>query len=577
MRPSVIGRIRAGAAAVTAAALLMLCAEANAQTRALRAPGPGEVRALLVGLDAYRHVRPLKGAVADAADIDNALRKMGVRDITKMTDDAVTRVSLLREMNSLLGRTRSGDFVILAIAGHGAQEPERVRGSQPDGMDNVFLLPAFNPKTSEGAREKILGQEFNHLIKQFEGRGARVMFVADTCYAGGLTREVDPRAGELSYRQVPRYTIAVDDLKPISTSRDAFLTELDFEKTAFLAAVDRYTKAPEVRIPGISGLRGALSYAVARAVEGRADSDGDGKITLQELFSNVRHLVYQLSDQRQNAVTLNSPNRKIATDVAFELTRAVTIVDPAPERPRPSTPAAVSAALPAPVAAAAAGTSVSPASPKPEDNVAAAVRIASLDGKGERLLSLAKREAPFVVVSPRENPDLIWDPKSHDVLAGGDVIAYGAKEADLPSIIDRAAAVRAFKAMAAKAPQAIRLRPNDKLHRSGSRIEIEISNVSGRSMVMFNIAGDGTVQTLYPVGSDPAVLKNATYRFPVQVREPFGSDQVVVITSDQRMSALEEVVRKLDRRRTAMQIVRMVERYGPADARVGSIGLFTAQ
>jgi hypothetical protein len=200
-----------------------------------------------------------------------------------------------------------------------------------------------------------------------------------------------------------------------------------------------------------------------------------------------------------------------------------------------------------------------------------------LDGKGGRLLSLAKREAPFVVVSPRDQPDLVWDPKSRDVLAGGDVIAYGAQEADLPSIIDRAAAVRAFKSMAAKAPQTIRLRPNDKLHRNGSRIEIEVSDVSGRSMVMFNIAGDGTVQTLYPVGSDPAVLKNATYRFPVQVREPFGSDQVVVITSDQRMSALEEVVRKLDRRRTAMQIVRMVERYGPADARVGSIGLFTAQ
>jgi hypothetical protein len=131
--------------------------------------------------------------------------------------------------------------------------------------------------------------------------------------------------------------------------------------------------------------------------------------------------------------------------------------------------------------------------------------------------------------------------------------------------------------MAAKAPQAIRLRPNDKLHRNGSRIEIEIADVGGRSMVMFNIAGDGTVQTLYPVGSDPAVLKNPTYRFPVQVREPFGSDQVVVITSDQRMSALEEVVRKLDRRRTAMQIVRMVERYGPPDARIGSIGLFTAR
>jgi hypothetical protein len=134
MRPSVFGRF--GASIAAGASLLLLCAQADAQTRTLRGPGSGEVRALVVGLDGYKHVRPLKGAVADALDVDNALRKMGVKDITKMTDDAVSRVSLLREMNNLLARTRAGDFVILAIAGHGAQEPERVRGSQPDGLEN---------------------------------------------------------------------------------------------------------------------------------------------------------------------------------------------------------------------------------------------------------------------------------------------------------------------------------------------------------------------------------------------------------------------------------------------------------
>jgi hypothetical protein len=563
-------RFRALGCAIALAA--MLPAAAAAQTRVLRGPDAGQVRALVVGLDAYRHVRPLKGAVADALDIDQALRRMGVRDITRMLDDQVDRAALLREINGLLARTQRGDFVILSIAGHGAQEPERVKGSQPDGQDKVFLLPGFDPKTAEGGREKILGQEFNHLIKQFEGRGARVMFVADTCYAGGLTREVDPRAAEMSYRQVPRYTLAIDDLKPISTSQDSFLTELDFEKSAFLAAVDRYTKAPEVHIPGIEGLRGALSYAIARAIEGRADTDGNGKVTLQELFANVRQVVYQLSDQRQNAVTLNAPSRKIESDVAFEVTRSVTVVDAAPPPAKPAAPTTVSASVaPAPTSEPAA------VAPTPAEPSIAPVRIASLDGQGSRLAGLAKREAPFVVVSPRDHPDLIWDPTSNDVIAGGDVIAYAAAQTDLPSILDRAAAVRAFKMMGAKAPQAIRLRPNDKLHHSGARIEVEVSDVSGRSMIMFNIAGDGTVQTLYPVGSDPAVLNTPSYRFPVQVREPFGADQVVVITSQQRMGALEQALRLLNQRRSAMQVFRMVERYGPADAKVGSIGLFTAQ
>lgn len=566
VRVPVLSRIGTSVAAL--AVMLFVYTGAAAQTKVLLGPGLGEVRALVVGIDAYRHVKPLKGAVADALDLDSALRRMGVRDITKLTDDQVDRASLLREIDRLLHRTRADDFVILSIAGHGAQEPERVRGSQPDGLDKVFLLPGFNPKTADGAREKLLGQEFNHLIKQLEGRGARVMFVADTCYAGGLTREIDPRAAEMSYRQVPRYVIAVEDLKPISTTADAFLTELDFEKTAFLAAVDRYTKAPEVRIPGIPGLRGALTYAVARAVEGGADADGDGKVTLKELFSNIRQVVYQLSDERQNAVTLNSPNRKLDADVAFQISRAVTMVDATPE---PSKPTALVPNLTGPVA-----KPVSIAA-KPTADPVAPVRIASLDGQSSLLSNTPQREAAFTIVSLRDNPDLVWDPKARDVLAGGDVIAYGADQADLPSIIDRTASIRAFKMMGTKAPQTVRIRPNDKLHRKGTRIEVEVSDVAGRAMVMFNIAGDGTVQTLYPIGSDPAILRTSKYRLPVQVREPFGADQIVVITSEQRLSALEQVLRQLDRRRSAMQVLRMVERYGPADARIGSIGLFTAR
>ena len=75
---------------------------------------------------------------------------MGVSDITKLIDDQVDRTSLLQAMDRLIERTRPGDFVILTIAGHGSQEPERVKRSQPDGLDKVFLLPGFNPKTAEG-------------------------------------------------------------------------------------------------------------------------------------------------------------------------------------------------------------------------------------------------------------------------------------------------------------------------------------------------------------------------------------------------------------------------------------------
>jgi hypothetical protein len=522
---------------------------------ALSGPEGGEVRGLIIGIDAYRYVIALKGAVADARDIASALRKMGTKDVTTLIDGQADRASVLQAIDQLMARSRPGDIVLLSIAGHGAQEPERVRGSQPDGMEDVFLRPGFRPDAA-GSQQRILGQEFNHFIKQFESRGVRVLFVADTCHGGGMVRAIDPRAGEMSFRQIRAYRLAVDDLKPVSTNADALLTELDFESAAFLAAVDRHTKAPEVSIPGIAGLRGALTYAVARAVEGNADANGDGKITLKELFTNVRQVVYQLSNQRQNIVTLTSPSRNLDTDVIFKLTRSVTVLETAPHAPKPSLD-------PAPVVA-------------PELSGRPPVKIASLDGKSAQLSDLTKRMTPFEIVAPVDNPDLIWDPHSHDVLAWGDVVAYRIEKEDLTSVIDRAAAVRELKRISTKAPQTVRVVPDDTLHHSQSVVDVVVGDVAGRALILFNISGDGTIQTLYPIGSDPPISALAEYRFPVRVRDPFGADQIVAITSQQRMTALEQVLTQFNGRRSPIQVLQMVQRYAPADARIGATGLFTA-
>src|SRR5450631_66431 len=359
-------------------------------------PDGGQVRALVIGIDDYQRVRKLKGATADARDIDSSLRTMGVRDVTSLINAQADRSSVLREISALVERTKANDIVFLSIAGHGAQEPERIKGSQPDGMEDVFLLPGFEA-TPAGSQQRILGSEFNHFIKQFEMRGAKVIFVADTCHGGGMVRDIDPRAEEMSFRQIPNYTLLVDELKPVSGEGDP-RSELDLDRTTFLAAVDRSTKAPEVRVPGIDGLRGALSYAVARAIEGNADADHDGKVTLKELFDNIRQVVYQLSDQRQNVVTMTSPNRSPDTDVAFGLTRGVMLIQgPIEGAPAPQ-PAASPPASAGP--AAGGGAPVLLPAPKPQmvERVAAPIRLAALDGKTSYFPALKSRDSTFQAV-----------------------------------------------------------------------------------------------------------------------------------------------------------------------------------
>jgi Caspase domain len=541
-----------------------LCGARAADAFRLINPDGGEVRAVVIGIDGYQHVRKLKGAAADARDIGSTLKAVGVRDTTMLIDDQAERSTLLREISALVERTKSGDLIILSIAGHGTQEPERIKGSQPDGLEEVFLLTGFEP-TAGGSQQRVLGSEFNHFIRQFELRGAKVIFIADTCYGGGMTREIDPRAEEMSFRQVPSYTLLVDTLKPVSDANDP-QTELDLDHTAFLAAVDRTAKVPEIRIPGVDGYRGALSYAFSRAMEGSADADHDGKVTLKELFANVRQVVYQLSDQRQNVVTMTSPNLSPDTDVAFGLTRGVALIQGPVQDAQPSTPPA-------------AGSTPTVAAQQPGKQDAgrpdAPIRLASLDGKTSYFPNLTSRDRPVQAVQPTDNPDLIWDPISRDVIAWGDVIAYGVDVTDLSTVIDRTAAIRALKRISTQSPQVMRVSPDDRQHHSNQTIEIDLSDAAGRALLVFDIAGDGTIQLLYPIGSDASPTQSANLRLPLRVREPFGADQVVAITSAQRMVELEKVLVQVNRRRASAQVIKSLERYMPADARIGSIGFFT--
>jgi hypothetical protein len=552
-----------------------------ATTLQLSNPDGGEVRALVIGIDDYQHVRKLRGATADARDIDSSLRTMGVRDVTALIDDRAERSNVLREISALVERTKTNDIVFLSIAGHGAQEPERIKGSQPDGMEDVFLLPGFEP-TPTGSQQRILGSEFNHFIKQFELRGAKVIFVADTCHGGGMARDIDPRAAEMSFRQVPAYTLLVDELKPVSGQGDP-RSELDLDRTAFLAAVDRNTKAPEVRIPGVDGLRGALSYAVSRAIEGSADANHDGKVTLKEFFGNIRQVVYQLSDQRQNVVTMTSPNRSPDIDVAFGLTRGVTLIQGPIEGPQPlvAQPSAPqpSASLPRASASLAAGGIAPIALPRPNPKFAggasAPIRLAALDGRISYFPNAKSRDSTFQAVQPTDNPDLIWDPASHDVIAWGDVVAYGVELADLSTVIDRTAAIRTLKGIATQSPQVMRVSPDDRLHHNDQTVNIDLSEVGGRAVVLFNVSGDGTIQMLYPTGADVSPVRSANLRLSLRVLEPFGAEQVVAVTSQQRMIDFEDALQQMNHRRASGQVIKSLERYLPPDARVGSVGFFT--
>ncbi len=203
----------------------------------------------------------------------------------------------------------------------------------------------------------------------------------------------------------------------------------------------------------------------------------------------------------------------------------------------------------------------------------APIRVAVTGGQSSKLDGMIALEAPFEVVAPAANPDLIWDPVSHDASIGPVIIAYKIEQSDLPAVIDRTAAARALRDLAAQKPQIMRVSPSAATRHRGDKVEIDVDNVANRALVLFNIAGDGTVQALYPLGSDPRVIEAPAYRLSVQIREPFGTDLLVAVTAAQPMDQLEEGMRQISRFHSAGEALRLVMAAAPADARIGLVTL----
>lgn len=570
---------------------------------ALAAPpdlAEGVAHALVVGVDRYAALPQLRGAVADATDIADTVRRLGARDVVLLTDEAADRVAILKAAEAMRARTRKDELVLVSVAGHGALEPERRRGATPDGKEAVFLLSGFSP-SGPGTAQRILDAEFMRIIRGFEEKGARVLFVADSCSGGGLARGVDGRSGEVVYRAAPRYAIAQDELQPIAEPRDSGATELSFKRSLFLAAVEKDQKSPEVRPPGEAGWRGALSYALARGVEGAADADGDGGVTVKELFDYVRQVSYQMSDQRQEVVTRAAPDVDQRRERVATLTRGVSILNPkapagtpAPEPPQAAPQAAPPAAAPqaspqaspqaAPTATPPLATPAAPPSGKPaapaqagagDATLGPRIRLASLDGQAARLSGIAPIEAGFDVVAPNQQPDLVWDPNAREAIAGGDVIARNLDAADLPAVVDRMAAVRGVKKLATQAPLTVRLSPDAKMHTRGQHVRVSVDDVGGRAFYVFNLAGDGTVQVLYPVGSDPSMFDKQSFQMEFAVREPFGSDQLVAVSAPQRLTEFDAALRRLNGRRSSVLAFKALLKDLSPGARVGSVALVT--
>jgi hypothetical protein len=242
---------------------------------------------LVIGIDEYTYVSDLHGAVNDAEDIADALTALG-GEVTLLLNETATREAILGAWENILTEAGPGDRLIVSYAGHGSNEPEHTPGNEKDGRDENFLLAGYAPH-GEAAAQRIRDDEIADLLHR--SAALDVIFVADACHAGTVTRNLNPTLG---YRYVTPEELSGDPLPPPPPPPG---TGEAGDVALFLAAVNETQKVPEVLIDGTP--RGALSYAFANGLRGAADLDGDARITKGELELHVLRTVRQISDGAQ--------------------------------------------------------------------------------------------------------------------------------------------------------------------------------------------------------------------------------------------------------------------------------------
>jgi len=151
-------------------------------------------RSLHIGINDYPGTNmDLKGCVNDALDWRGALMQRGFDDQTQMLDSAATKKAMVALISDIVDKTGKNDIAVITYSGHGTWVPDQ-DGDEADGRDEALCPHDMNDNGD------VLTDDELYEIFGSRKRGARIIFVSDSCHSGSVTRmglrADDPFAGE---------------------------------------------------------------------------------------------------------------------------------------------------------------------------------------------------------------------------------------------------------------------------------------------------------------------------------------------------------------------------------------------
>ncbi|MBK5197050.1 MAG: caspase family protein [Methyloceanibacter sp.] len=511
---------------------LVLCASAPAWG--------ADLYGLTVGIDDYEGtVNDLDGAVNDAKDVSQALDRAGAREVVRLFNDDASKAAITAAWERLVAKAKPGDTIVFSYAGHGGQEP-----APPDRHDKTtiesFLLGHFEP-SGPGTRERIVDDEVFTWLQAADKKGIKVIFVADSCHSGGMERSAS--APGVKFRRMTYPAITDDQLK-FPPPEAAQITVDDFQNVTFVAAVAADKLVPEVTIEGQK--RGALSWAFSRAVEGRADKNGDGEVSEFELLGYIVPAVHSLVESQQTPQVLPLRARSVAL---------VTLRGGGGQ----------------------AGAPAGAQGEAPADEGALKLKLAVEGGDASAVADL-----PFVtVVADKAQADLIWsaDGKVEHVVGG--VVAENVDAQGIKGVVSKWAALKWLNHQAALSPIPAKLVGGNQRYAIGDVVEVEIEGAKYPHLTLFNLPPDGRVEFYVPDPGKPGDATKDWSREPMHEtfkvdKPPYGAEHMVAIFSKNDLPDLHAALSSMTTPQRAEALRPMLEEaLRGEEAQIGIIDIYT--
>jgi hypothetical protein len=240
---------------------------------------PSTQWAVIIGVGGYESsaVPKLRYPVADADAVYQTLiasggfKKENILLLTDKTERKPTLRNIKWALGTFLARSaHKNDLVVIYFAGHGASEVDQ-RGIERDGLSKYLVPVDADPDDLYSTALPM--DEMQNVLARIEAE--RVTVFLDACYSGA--------AGGRTFASTKTRNVSVDDI---------FLDRLTRSKGRAIVTASRPS---ELSIELAELGHGVFTYYLVRGLQGYADNNRDGIVSLQELYEYLAQEVSRKS------------------------------------------------------------------------------------------------------------------------------------------------------------------------------------------------------------------------------------------------------------------------------------------